>query len=36
MDRLTWCDESLLPGEVNILQQSGVRLYDGEERVSEG
>ncbi|XP_065191065.1 vacuolar protein-sorting-associated protein 36-like [Sycon ciliatum] len=34
MDRLTWCDESLLPGEVHILQQASVRIYDGEDRTS--
>ena len=35
MDRTYWLEEvNLLLGEKVIVQQTGVRLYDGEEKVS--
>ena len=33
MDRLSWVNEDLLPGEKSCIQQRGVRLYDGENKV---
>ncbi|XP_065842907.1 vacuolar protein-sorting-associated protein 36-like [Oscarella lobularis] len=34
MDRLSWVNEDLLPGEKSCIQQRGVRLYDGENKTS--
>ncbi|XP_064636795.1 vacuolar protein-sorting-associated protein 36-like [Lineus longissimus] len=32
MDRFSWCDGNLVQGESLVVQQHGVRLYDGEEK----
>lgn len=35
MDRTYWCEfGTFLPGEKGVGQQRGVRLYDGDDRVS--
>lgn len=34
MDRFEWGDESLIPGELQVIQQRGVALYDGQEKTS--
>eukprot|EP00118_Oscarella_pearsei_P005112 m.22923 g.22923 ORF g.22923 m.22923 type:complete len:50 (+) comp28422_c0_seq3:172-321(+) len=34
MDRLSWVSEDLLTGEKSCIQQRGVRLYDGENKVA--
>ncbi len=37
MDRTYWCEVGqFLPGEKVVSQQTEVRLYDGEDRVSKG
>lgn len=33
MDRLAWCDGLLSPDEQLVLQQNGIRLYDGDDKV---
>ena len=36
MDRFEWCDGSLYSGEQFVEQQTGVALYDGNDKVMLG
>ena len=33
MDRFAWCDGALAPDELTVLEQGGVRVYDGDDKV---
>jgi len=35
MNRFQWGEHTFVPGEVHITNQTGVALYDGDEKVND-